>query len=123
MPFSKRLLIATCLYFRCQDYAAVNAYRHGSEGSKGKLLYEFGKLIQSIKNHELQYGCPAYFVAENVILNDKEEMERMEKAYTVPLIKIDAKNVSPCYRNRSFWTSVSGNFAISILVLVGSVSF
>jgi len=96
----------------CSDFSQVNAVRQGSRGSTGKLLPEFGRFINCVRNHPRQAGRPLFFLSENVIFKEFDDMNEIRKEYGVFPVSIDASRFSPCQRKRFYWTSVSDLYIV-----------
>jgi len=89
----------------CIDYSKVNANREGARGKQGNYLVEMGKFIRILER--LQGQQPVYFLVENVVLAG-EDLRTVNEAFGMDIdpINIDAKDFSPCRRNRHFWTNI-----------------
>jgi site-specific DNA-cytosine methylase len=86
----------------CVDYSAVNAYRKGVHGEQGQYLLRLGKLVHAIRKHKLQRGHPLFFLAENVVLRDKD-LDEVSDSFGITPLEVDAHYYSPCRRKRHFF--------------------
>jgi site-specific DNA-cytosine methylase len=86
----------------CIDYSAVNAYRKGVQGEQGQYLQRLGKLIHVMRSHKLQRGHPLFFLAENVVLRDKD-LDAVSDSFGITPLEVDAQYYSPCRRKRHFF--------------------
>lgn len=93
----------------CQDYSAVNAHRRGAEGRYGRYLHEFGRFIRRL---EQKQGHKIYFMAENVNIMGFKDMSVVEEAFQTPGLLLDAKEFSPCRRNRHYFLNVSVDLSL-----------
>jgi hypothetical protein len=80
----------------------VNAYRKGVHGEQGQYLQRLGKLVHAIRNHKLQRGHPLFFLAENVVLRDKD-LDAISDSFGITPLEVDAHYYSPCRRKRHFF--------------------
>ena len=88
----------------CQDYSGVNSHRKGVNGKHGQYLPAMGRFIAKLQ--ERQPNRRIFFVAENVPLRG-DDLQTVEKAFGVPGLLVDSKDVSPCRRNRHYFLNVS----------------
>jgi site-specific DNA-cytosine methylase len=99
----------------CQNYSEVNAHR-SKENESAKYLVKIGILIDKInqiqaKEYNVQH---VLFLSENVIFH--KDLEEVNKCYGemggfgLQPIQLDAKDFSPCKRNRFYWSNVSATF-------------
>jgi hypothetical protein len=84
----------------------MNAYRKGLEGESGKYTILFAEMIQRIQKHLFQQHRHLFFLVENVLVHNKEDAARIDAAYRVPPVHLDAQRFSPCKRSRSYWTNL-----------------
>mmetsp|Transcript_2588 Transcript_2588/g.4979 ORF Transcript_2588/g.4979 Transcript_2588/m.4979 type:complete len:491 (-) Transcript_2588:471-1943(-) len=89
----------------CVDYSLVNANRKGINGSKGKYMLQFARLIKTIREHEFQNNRHLFYLCENVELRDNDAIVCDQEFGVSPFI-IDAKSYSPCKRKRSYYTNI-----------------
>jgi site-specific DNA-cytosine methylase len=95
----------------CIDYSGANANRLGVEGRQGSYMVRFGNFIRKLQ--KLQ-DRPIYFLAENTVLRNTKnknlvdgDLSVIEEAFSVTVsITFDAKEVSPCRRQRTYLTNI-----------------
>jgi hypothetical protein len=99
----------------CQDYSGVNSNREGCEGERGQYMLQFGKLLHEIKKSNEQKKQPLFYLAENVTIGNKKDkamsrgdLTKIKEAFQIERdpFKFDAKYVSPCKRNRHYFTNI-----------------
>ena len=91
----------------CNDFSAVNANRRGVDGARGSYILRLGNLIRKIQDHPVQQGTPLYIVVENVNISEKDGLSKVENHLRCTGHQIDAKDFSPCKRDRMYFTNVS----------------
>jgi len=91
----------------CVDFSGINADRQGIEGYQGSYMMKFASLIHKIKKHALQNENPLFFLCENVPISIKHGLLEIEDKFQVVGVTLDAKYLSPCKRNRMYFTNVS----------------
>ena len=89
----------------CQDFSKVNGGRQGVKGEQGSYHYRLGSMIRKIERCAKEQGRHLYFLIENVPTNGNDS-KKLEDAYGIPPIHIDAQNYSPACRNRAFYTNL-----------------
>jgi len=98
-----------------QDYCGANASAQGLAGRSGRYMLEFGNFIRRVKQHSHQQRRHLFFLSENVIIRNQRNMplqlgerEYISKAYGIEWdpVELDAKYVSPCHRDRNFFTNI-----------------
>lgn len=89
----------------CQDFSRINATRKGVKGAQGAYLPNFADLIRRIQ--EEQGDHPLFYLVENVVLHEFDDIQRTEKAFGCTAVMLDAQHFSPTRRNRHYWTNVS----------------
>jgi hypothetical protein len=89
------------------DFSGINADRQGIDGFQGSYIMKFASLIHTIKNHALQDENPLFFLCENVPISIKHGRIEIEDKFQVVGVILDAKYLSPCKRNRIYFTNVS----------------
>jgi site-specific DNA-cytosine methylase len=91
----------------CVDFSGVNATRQGIEGFQGSYMMKFASLVHDLKNHTLQNQNPLFFLCENVPISMDCGLLEIEEKFQVVGVTLDAKYLSPCKRNRMYFTNVS----------------
>jgi len=69
-------------------------------------MVQFAKLIRRIENHRLQKDEKLFFLCENVKMEDRDAAH-FEPTFGVSYIVLDAQQLSPAKRRRSYFTNVS----------------
>ncbi|KAL7543185.1 hypothetical protein ACHAXR_012598 [Thalassiosira sp. AJA248-18] len=92
----------------CVEFSAINANREGIASVKGRYMIKFADLILRIKNHRLQKNENVFFLCENVQMKE-EDLKHFEPKFGISPIIIDAQNVSPSKRKRSYSTNLPVN--------------
>ena len=89
----------------CQDYSKVNGHRQGVTGEQGSYHHRLGLMIRKMEKLAKEQGRQLYFLVENVVTNG-DDSAKLEEAYGVPPIHVNAKNYSPTRRYRAFYTNL-----------------
>lgn len=91
--------------FLRSDHTIINASKMG--GEEKSYLSDLADFIRQIRSHPKQGGIPVFFLAENAVCGESSsEGQRVEAAFGVPRACIDARVLSPCKRNRAYYTSI-----------------
>jgi site-specific DNA-cytosine methylase len=85
----------------CQDFSRANSIRDGLKGMKSMLFYEYVRLLEETK--------PAYFLLENVIMDDIGYNTITEILGTEP-VRLCGSKVSGALRDRLFWTNIGPEY-------------
>ena len=96
----------------CVDYSKVNAHRKGLAGEQGSYMPRFGTLIQKMQS--LQPSHHLFFLAENTILRNDEELNLKDGDLEMIKMKfgaqwamnIDASCFTPGRRNRTYLSNI-----------------
>lgn len=103
----------------CQNYSQVNAYKSKKKES-AKYLLKVGFLIEAINKLQRNgHGVTrdVLFLSENVVFREDlklriNSLEAINKSYRaidgcgLQPIQLDAKDFSPCKRNRFYWCNI-----------------
>lgn len=68
-------------------------------------LSKFADLIIRIKKEQGDH--PLFYIVENLILDNLDDIERVNNALECPAIMLDAQYFSPARRKRHYWCNVS----------------
>lgn len=94
----------------CQNFssaASFQRHRHGLDGEKSKLFYEFLRVLKE--------NQPCYFILENVSSMPEEDKEMISKKLGVQPILINSISFSAQKRKRLYWTNIPvGRLASSL---------
>ncbi len=90
----------------CSDSGA-NANRSGMASITGQYMRKFAEIIQRIKDHELQQGKHVFFLCENVEAMKDVDVMKFEHQFGISRLNLDALQLSPVKRARSYFTNVS----------------
>lgn len=110
----------------CQNYSQVNAYR-SKEKETAKYLLKVGRMIgvmNTIQRNKFDVQSDILFLSENVVFREDltlqiNSLEAINKAYReidgcgLQPIQLDAKDFSPCKRNRFYWCNVSNAMIVT----------
>ena len=91
----------------CQNYSGLNASRDETS-ENAQYLLKVGRLVRKLD--EIQGdGSTVLFLSENVVFKSHEKVDKsysdQEEVGLTPM-RLDAKDFSPCKRNRFYWTNI-----------------
>ena len=92
----------------CVDFSKINAHRQGVKGSQGNYMLELGRVIRTMeKIQKANNNHPLYYLVENVVTQGND-LDAIRAAFDMDWdpIKLNAASVSPCLRNRHFYSNI-----------------
>lgn len=106
----------------CQSYSGLNASRVPNS-ENAQYLLKVGRLIQKLD--EIQMGSKnvkdnVLFLSENVVFKHHDKVDQCYGG--LPPVRLDAKDFSPCKRNRFYWTNVRLKSSAKIKDVASGVS-
>ncbi|KAJ3410811.1 hypothetical protein HDV05_003206 [Chytridiales sp. JEL 0842] len=81
----------------CTDLSHLGHRAGVVEGTQSSLFFEYVRVLRETK--------PRWFLFENVRMS-KEDANRITKELGVEPVAVDSVDLSPCKRNRFFWTNI-----------------
>jgi hypothetical protein len=106
----------------CSSYSGLNANRNAS-CANAQYLPNVGKLITKLNNiqtnnHGVKYEV--LFISENVVFKDYDKIAACYGG--LEPIRLDAKDFSPCKRDRFYWCNVSCDSFLSHRTCVNTIA-